>query len=127
MRDNLTTGQRIRVIRMAEDMTQPEFGEKLGVSRDTVNNLERDRVKDNTIALKAICYTFNVSLKWLQDGEGQMRADNTASIETLIDLMLPDTPEYKTARAVFLALARMGGNGWDEFTALLKEIAKGLD
>lgn len=120
MQDEQTVGQRIRIVRTMEGMTQPEFGKRLEVSRDTVNNLERDRVKDNNMALKAICFEFNVSLKWLRDGQGAMRTDNAVNIETLIDLMLPDTAEYKTARAVFLALAKVGGNGWTEFAALIK-------
>lgn len=58
------------------NMTQEEFGEKLGVSRDVVNNMERGRVNIGEDRIKLICSIFSVSDKWLRTGEGEMKIED---------------------------------------------------
>lgn len=56
------------------DLTQTEFGERLGVSRSVINNIEGDRLKrpDQKEPLyKLICKEFHVNYNWLVDGEGE--------------------------------------------------------
>ena len=54
-------------------LTQTEFGERLGVSRSVINNIEGDRLKrpDQKEPLyKLICKEFHIRYDWLIDGEG---------------------------------------------------------
>lgn len=46
-------------------MSMAEFGSKLDVSRDVINNLERGRVNIQPHMIKLICMTFGVSEAWL--------------------------------------------------------------
>ena len=62
--------ERIRYLRKEIlNMTQEEFGEKLGVSRDVVNNLERGRVEIKDDRIKLICSVFDIRTEWMIDGE----------------------------------------------------------
>ena len=49
-------------------LSQTEFGEKLGVSRSVINNLERELVELKEHMIKLICQTFNVNEDWLRNG-----------------------------------------------------------
>ncbi len=64
--------ERIRLIRKKENLSQPKFGEKLGVSRDVINNLELGRVEPKPLIINHICTTFNINKKWLLTGNGEM-------------------------------------------------------
>ena len=63
---------RIKIVREALKLSQREFGEKLGVSRDVIGNLEYDRVKPKELLLKHICQLYGVNPHWLQTGDGEI-------------------------------------------------------
>lgn len=64
--------KRILELRKALDLTQSEFGAKIGLSRDGIASYERGTAKPTGTAIQAIIYTFNVSREWLETGEGDM-------------------------------------------------------
>ena len=63
---------RIKAIRDALNLSQREFGEKLGVSRDVISNIEYNRVPLKKLLLRHICELYNVNQHWLETGEGDM-------------------------------------------------------
>ncbi|EJW19028.1 helix-turn-helix domain-containing protein [Paenibacillus alvei] len=63
---------RIKAIREHLGLSQREFGEKLGVSRDVISNLEYNRVQPKELLIKHICELYSVNEKWLLSGEGDM-------------------------------------------------------
>lgn len=67
---------RIKAIREALKLSQREFGEKLGVSRDVISNIEYDRVQPKELLLRHICQLYRVNEQWLKTGEGKMFHDN---------------------------------------------------
>lgn len=62
----------IRALRNELGLSQTEFGARLGVSRDVINNIENDRVPLKPALAKLICSQFNVDPYWLETGEGEM-------------------------------------------------------
>ena len=64
--------ERIRELRKSQNFSQAEFGKKLGVSRDVINNLEQKRVTPSDLIINMICAKFGVNEKWLRTGEGEM-------------------------------------------------------
>ena len=68
-----TLGERVRILRKQEKLSQESFGEKIGCTRGTVGKIETDMVAVNAARIKLICETFGVSRKWLERGEGEMR------------------------------------------------------
>lgn len=66
---------RIKEVREHFKLTQTEFGERLGVSRDVIGNIEYNRLKNpkqKEPIIKLICSTFGVNEIWLRTGEGEM-------------------------------------------------------
>lgn len=62
---------RIKELRNALHLTQSEFGEKIGASRDAIAGYERGVTIKEPI-MKLICHEFNVNYFWLRDGAGEM-------------------------------------------------------
>lgn len=52
-------------------MTQESFGNSFGVSRDVINNMERDRVEIKDYMLRLICKTHQVNYFWLTEEKGE--------------------------------------------------------
>lgn len=64
--------ERIKELRKELKLTQREFAERLGVSRDTIANIEGGRIDLKDIFTLSICREFNVNETWLRTGEGEM-------------------------------------------------------
>ena len=75
--------ERVRELRKNNlKLSQEQFGEKLGVSRSVIKNMELDllaRPEQKEPIIKLICKTFNVSYEWLTTGEGEMFTETTQS------------------------------------------------
>ena len=52
--------KRIKEVRQTLQLTQTAFGNAIGVSRDTIANIENSRIDIKDIFIKAICLKFNV-------------------------------------------------------------------
>lgn len=64
--------ERIRKLRKHLDMTQREFGERLGIKGNTIANYELGRNEPIDAVISLICREFNVNEEWLRNGTGEM-------------------------------------------------------
>ena len=117
---------RIREVREHFKLTQTEFGERLGVSRDVIGNIEYNRLKNpkqKEPIIKLICSTFGVNELWLRTGEGEMFQAMTED-EELSDYLgdvMNDEP------ASFLRRLTLEMKNWTpEVWQMLEEICKRL-
>jgi len=63
-------------------LSQTDFGDKLGVNRDVIKNIELDllaRPEQKEPLLRLVCKTFDVRYDWLVNGQGEMWEEPTAS------------------------------------------------
>lgn len=106
--------ERIRTLRKDNlKMSMEAFGSRLGVSRDTINNIEHDRLArpDQKMSLyKLICREFLVSEEWLMNGTGDMFASNEAEYSTLIDQIMTGEDEF--AKNIFKTFALFEKEDW---------------
>ena len=87
-------------------MSQTAFGNRLGVNRDTINNIELNRLKkpEQKLSLyKLICSEFNVSEEWLLNGTGDMFTSNESEYSTMIDQIMHGENEF--AKNIFKTFA----------------------
>lgn len=64
--------ERIKEIRKENKLSQSAFGEKLGVSRDVINNIENNRLsrpEQKASLIKLISKEFSINEEWLLTGE----------------------------------------------------------
>lgn len=87
--------ERVKSLRKHLDLTQTEFGKKIGVSRDVISNLEYGRVAPTDLIINMICAKFGVNEDWLRTGEGEMFPPKTPDEEyaELLGGLLADEPE----------------------------------
>lgn len=118
--------ERIRFLRKDTlKMSQTAFGERLGVNRDVINNIENNRLSkpDQKLSLyKLICSEFNINEEWLLNGAGDMYASNEAEYSALIDRVMTGQNEF--AKNIFKTFALFDEADWE---ALRRMIDKYID
>lgn len=77
-----TINERFKIIRTKLEMSQKDFGEKIGVSRDAIANIEGSRTVPKEIHVKSLCATLGISEKWLLTGEGDPK-ENILPLDTI--------------------------------------------
>ena len=85
--------ERIKLVRKDLKMTQTAFGKAIGISRDTVANIENGRIDIKDVFIKAICREFNVDYGWLTTGVGEMFVDSDEDFLARVDAILVDENE----------------------------------
>lgn len=83
----MNTNERIKLLRKELGLTQNEFGEKIGLKKSAVSQIENGSTSSNPRIVQLICSAFNVSEKWLTEGKGDMYTSNEEAIlEKLADM-----------------------------------------
>lgn len=78
----MTQGERIKTIRKTLGLTLEKFGEKLGVTKVAISNIEKENRNLTEQMALAICREYNVNYDYLISGDGEM-FDNLP--ETILD------------------------------------------
>lgn len=74
--------ERIKEIRKSLKMTMERFGERLGVTKTAISNIEKSNRNVTEQMRKAICREFNVNEEWLRTGNGEMFVQLSQDDET---------------------------------------------
>lgn len=91
---------RIKALRKELRLSQAEFGEKIGVSRSVIANIELNRVAPKELLINHICDIFNVNPEWLTDGKDDMFVSeprpnkNLQEVLTLFAELRPEFQDY---------------------------------
>jgi len=73
--------ERVRELRKFLGLSGEKFGEKLGITRGAVSNIENGSRNVTEQIIKSICREFGVSEEWLRTGEGEMLVPVTTDDE----------------------------------------------
>ena len=68
----MTIGERIKAVRTDKKLTLEKFGEKIGIKKSSLSQIENGKVNVTDRVIKSICREFNVNEHWLLTGEGDM-------------------------------------------------------
>jgi transcriptional regulator with XRE-family HTH domain len=68
----MSVNQRIRQVRKALNMTQPNFAKAVFISKGYIAELECEHRKANDRIIRLISLTFGVSETWLKEDKGEM-------------------------------------------------------
>lgn len=63
---------RIRQIRKELGLTLEKFGERLGVTKVAISNIENGNRNLTEQMIKSVCREFDVNEEWIRTGEGEM-------------------------------------------------------
>lgn len=115
--------ERIKELRKRLNLTQQEFADRLSIKRGAVANYEvgRNTPSDSVIAL--ICREFNVSERWLREGDGEMflPQDDAAELMMLAGRFLGSEPTEFQQRFARMILS-LPPEGWDLLERKAREL-----
>ncbi len=77
----INTNERIKAIREYLQLTQEEFGNRIGSARNTIANYENGNRNPSNSVVLSICREFNVDENWLRTGNGEMLSEVPAEDE----------------------------------------------
>ncbi len=77
-------GSRLKQVRELSGLSQGSFADRIGYSRPYISQLERNlREIPTDRFIDSVCAMFGVGRNWLIAGEGTMRGEETAFIQTV--------------------------------------------
>jgi transcriptional regulator with XRE-family HTH domain len=91
----VTQGERIREVRNTLGLTLEKFGDRLGVTKVAISNIEKGNRNLTEQMTKAICREFNVDYMWLTTGDGEMFIDNDDDFFERIDRIMAGEDEAR--------------------------------
>lgn len=84
----MTQGERIREVRKTLGLTLEKFGEKIGMKKNSVSQIENGKNSVTEQVVKSICREFNVDYIWLTTGDGEMFVDTDDDFIERIDRIM---------------------------------------
>lgn len=119
----MNINERIRELRKSFSLSGEKFGEKIGLKKVAISQIETGRSMPTEQTILSICREFNVSENWLRNGEGDMFIPMTRDeeIATFIGSVQADVDDTFKKRLVSV-LAKLDENEWD----LLEKIAEDI-
>mgnify|MGYP002509975539 CR=1 FL=1 len=119
--------ERLRKLRKALDLTQREFGERIGVKGNTIAQYELGRNEPIDAVLSLICREFRVNEKWLREGTGEMflPIDRNADIAKLTRQLLDEESDSFKNRFVSI-LANLDTHEWELLEKYTRELYDGI-
>lgn len=84
----MTQNERVKEVRKALGLTLEKFGERIGVTRGSMSNIENGNRNLTEQMTKSICREFSVDYIWLTTGEGEMFIDTDDDFLERIDRIM---------------------------------------
>lgn len=116
---------RIKELRKALGLSQEEFGNRLGLTRGAITNLEYGKTEAKPLFIDLVCKTYGVRRDWLLNGDGDMLEPDTRDqeISKFVSQVIKDKPgSFK--RRFALALSRLDEDGWKALERFANMIAE---
>ena len=110
----MTQGERVKEIRKSLDLTLEKFGEKLGVGKTAISNIEKGNRNLTEQMTISICREYNVNYDYLIRGEGDMFDDLP---QTVIDELCAQCNLSDSEKAIIEMYVSLP----EDFRQLLKE------
>ena len=91
----MTQGERIKEVRNSLGLTLEKFGDRLGVTKVAISNIEKGNRNLTEQMTKSICREFGVDYMWLTTGEGEMFIDSDDDFIERIDRIMAGEDEAR--------------------------------
>ncbi len=111
---------RIKQIRKDAGLTQEQFAQKIGVSRNTIATYETSDRTPIAAVILSICREFNVNELWLRTGAGDIYANSNPNLRLskwFGELLREE--DFSFRKQLILTLSKLSEPEW----ALLEKIA----
>lgn len=115
---------RLLQIRNFYNLTQEEFGNKLGLKKSSISLYESGKRDLTPQTIKLICREFPINAEWLVNGTGEMLNVNDDDLlsENLAKILMHEDDFVKK---VFLNLSSLTQDEWDIIKQSIAILTKG--
>lgn len=120
--------ERIKQIRKALNMSQDDFGKRLGVTRGAITNIELNKTEPKPLFIKLICDTFEVNEEWVLNGTGEMFTQKSRS-DIITDFLAESLKEEDNSfkRRFIEMLANLSVEEWELIEKMTNKLTKKED
>lgn len=118
------TDERIKQIRKAVGLTQGEFAERIGLSRNYIAMIEIGQREPSERTIDDICRVFGVSKLWLKTGGGEMyvKRDLNQELGMMVTALMKDADESFRKRFI-AAMLQVPPEGWDAIEEFVNKLS----
>lgn len=119
----MTLGERIKKVRRETDLTQHDFGRRIGIKPNSISLIESGNRNASEQVILSICREFNVNEAWLRTGAGEMfvkQAEKDELAAAVERLVTGESAEFK--RRLINVLSTLKDEHWLLLEQKLKEI-----
>lgn len=104
--------KRIKKLRLELELTQTEFGERIGMKQNSITLIENGHRNISDYNIRRICHEFKVNEEWLRTGSGEMfKPKPTDELDQL-------AYKYRLSNADYVMI--------EKFLALKPEVRQGI-
>ncbi len=125
----MTPNERVREIRKSLCLTLEKFGEKIGMKKNSVSQIESGKNSLTEQTIKSICREFDVSEDWIRYGIGDMfmeRIDEDETAALVSNLLGNDNPFYDTILSTMRMYDKLSQNSQRVVDDFFKSIAEDM-
>ena len=121
-------GERVKELRKALGLSGEKFGERIGVTRSAISDIERGRNGLSDSNILAICREFNVNEEWLRTGSGEMFKDMTLDEEIISFIGDIQWDASNTFKKKFIsAIAKLSEEEWKVLEKIITTCANEIE
>ena len=117
--------ERIKSLRKYLNMTQDDFSKQIGLSRNSIAQVEIGTKTPSERTISDICREFDVNEEWLRNGTGEMLVQKSKD-EQISEMLgeIQKSGEDTFKHRLVSALANLDEDGWNSLEKLIDSIAK---
>lgn len=121
-------GQRIKQIRSSKKLTQDDFAEIIGLTKNFISLIETGNRTPSDRTISDICRVFHVNESWLRTGDGEMfkPVNRDAELAAFLgDIMKDENDDYR--RRLLSVLQRLDRiEDWELLEKVATRLADGI-
>lgn len=116
--------ERIKEIRKDNHLTQKEFGERIGATRDVIGNIELGRVEAKEYLIKLIAKEFDVNEEWIITGDEPKYPERNmeAQLAKKIGEVIGEDDTFR--KQLILTLLELSDTDWEVIKKIYNEMQK---
>lgn len=121
-------GERVKELRKALGLSGEKFGEKIGLKRNSLSQIETGKNNLSEQNILAICREFNVNEEWLRTGSGEMFKDMTLDEEIISfvgDIQWDASNTFK--KRFISAIAKLNEEEWKVLEKIIVDMASTIE
>ena len=121
-------GERVKELRKALGLSGEKFGEKIGLKRNSLSQIETGKNNLSEQNILAICREFNVNEEWLRSGTGEMFKDMTLDEEIISFIGDIQWDASNTFKKRFIsAIAKLNEEEWKVLEKIITTCANEIE